>query len=33
MKRHLENRVLNIKHELDNYKKVREAHRIARIKK
>lgn len=33
MKRHLEKRILNIKKDLENYKKVREVHRNARIKK
>lgn len=33
MKRHLEKRILNIKKDLDHYKKVREVHRNARIKK
>lgn len=33
MKRHLEKRILNIKKDLEHYKKVREVHRNARIKK
>jgi 50S ribosomal subunit-associated GTPase HflX len=33
MKRHLERRILNIKKDLEHYKKVRGVHRKARTKK